>query len=122
MSERLSDLTLSRLESGADVRPFDLPALVREVQMWRALVYGGPCECMTRSMYSNVGNPDHDGAPDECPDCYLGRKPGVVERLEALNGLIPSSHSEYNPDPDVQWRSILADLRAAGNHGGPSNA
>ena len=33
------------------------------------------CECIDRGpTYSDVG-PDHDGSPDECPDCYMGERP-----------------------------------------------
>lgn len=28
-----------------------------------------PCTCLEQPPYSNVGDPDHDGSPDHCPDC-----------------------------------------------------
>lgn len=43
-----------------------------------------PCVCMEAGMvYSDAGDPDHDGSPDECPHCdHTGELPREV--YEAL--------------------------------------
>jgi hypothetical protein len=43
---------------------------------WLAAMPETRCECMASGPhYSNAGNPNHDGSPDECPDCYQGVRP-----------------------------------------------
>lgn len=49
----------------ADHRPQRTPP----VEFVRACA---PCECIGKPSYSNIG-PDHDGSPDECPNCDMGR-------------------------------------------------
>ena len=37
---------------------------------------GDRCPCMDKGpQYDDAGNPDHDGSPRECQDCYQGRLP-----------------------------------------------
>jgi hypothetical protein len=51
-----------------------------------------------------------------CPDCDLGRKPGIVDRLEAL-----AAYSDDTPRFVAEHLlAIAANLRAADN-GGPTN-
>lgn len=86
--------------------------LAREVQAWRRLVNGGPCEtCDGDGCYVDVQTipiHDRDGAylgmgqqqvQVECCDCQrTGTRPGLIERLEAMER-----------DADDAGRLVVAD-------------
>ena len=41
------------------------------------------CECLSGLFpYSNLGDPDHDGSPNDCPNCHLSMRPLAVGPVE----------------------------------------
>ena len=112
MSVRLTDEQVAWMVSYSD-RDAEIPTLAREVQMWRALVNGGPCETCDGTTRRQCGfdictpwtndHSDH-GA---CPDCTDGTRPGLIARLEAIDAELAG----YEPVWTV--RSIIDDLRRA---------
>ena len=61
------------LQVPAPVRFLSCEPLLGPLELSRWLA--ARCECMDSGpSYTNVGNPHHDGSPDECPDCFMGVK------------------------------------------------
>jgi hypothetical protein len=90
------------------VRP--TAVLAREVQMWRALINGGPCgKCDRGWIEDSPGAPD--GSISGCPDCVDGRVPGVIERLEVKAKTRPwTARPTFTHD---ELDAIIAALRQA---------
>lgn len=79
-------------------------ALAREVQAWRRLVNGGPCE--TCDGDGSVERDQGDWIVEApCPDCHLGTRPGLIERLE-------HEQEGYSDWPAID--AIIDDLRRMG--------
>lgn len=92
-----------------------------ELDRWRALVNGGPCETCggkgRRMVWGWSGKPPEYDCERPCDYCIDGHKPGIVARLEAV-----FDEPDCCPCPTCspERHAILADLRSASNHGGPT--
>lgn len=106
MSERLTDELVANLAMwAADAKPTtrEVESLAREVQEWRALVNGAPCQTCGGS--GRIINRFGD-IVDPCPDCADGRVPGLVERLAEI-----AQDGQVDDLSASRLAAIIADLR-----------
>lgn len=88
-----------------------IPTVAGEVQMWRALVNGGPCETCRGQGFNLSWTREHGSVRTNCPDCTDGTRPGLIARLEAVDhGL---SYLRTNEEAVAKERvaAIISELR-----------